>query len=240
MPITMNADQRGILFTSLLALLIWFIWFVNSNSRSKRQPSPIDGINTGREKKWEHMQDLLQALDQQPLLENARLTYLRNLPAGDLYRLVLLALSRVGYQVSLFEEPTIYQTLVEQPGNPLIRDDPSTDPKVENRREAKLDRTLPEVLSSMYPEITVGPVTMADGRLVLMSIQTRLSGGKLALGQYSRVALGCLEQACQLEKLPGLLVYLELQPATSLRASSVVLLSGTELLSILEGVTIAD
>ncbi|AUD04028.1 hypothetical protein [Spirosoma pollinicola] len=231
MDITPN--QRGIMllvFTGLIGWLIYYWWMLAGGRHpSKRQPTSCNLDNQSNSRLNQALLSL-QEFQQQPILESARLNFLRQLDATVLHDLILLALSAVNYVVRM-DEPALRYELP-----PLKETEPNRDFVILDKTEAltkpsykgRLSRPMKEVMMNLEPRIESGNVFTADGRPVLVSIQ--LEGNT-----YSRYGFSRLNKACELENLMGLLIYLGTSPLTSAPVSPVVILTGGELLAILDG-----
>lgn len=225
--------QRGIMllvFTGLIGWLIYYWWMLAGGRRSsKRQPTSYNLDNQSNSRLNQALLSL-QEFQQQPILEFARLNFLRQLDATVLHDLILLALSAVNYVVRM-DEPALRYELP-----PLKETEPNRDFVILDNTEvlskpsykARLSRPMKEVMMNLEPRIESGNVFIADGRPVLVSIQ--LEGNT-----YSRYGFSRLNKACELENLMGLLIYLGTSPLTSAPVSPVVIMTGGELLAILDG-----
>ncbi|MCX6213832.1 hypothetical protein [Spirosoma sp.] len=225
--------QRGIMLLVFTGLIIWLIynWWMLAGGRhpSKRQPTSYNLDNQSNSRLNQALLSL-QEFQQQPILESARLNFLRQLDATVLHDLILLALSAVNYVVRM-DEPALRYELP-----PLRETEPNRDFVILDNTEAltkpsykgRLSRPMKEVMMNLEPRIESGNVFTADGRPVLVSIQTEGN-------TYSRYGFSRLNKACELENLMGLLIYLGTSPLTSAPVSPVVILTGGELLAILDG-----
>ncbi|GAB4042751.1 hypothetical protein [Spirosoma jeollabukense] len=225
--------QRGIMllvFTGLIGWLIYYWWMLAGGRQpSKRQPTSYNLDNQSNSRLNQALLSL-QEFQQQPILELARLNFLRQLDATVLHDLILLALSAVNYVVRM-DEPALRYELP-----PLKETEPNRDFVILDNTEAlskpsykgRLSRPMKEVMMNLEPCIESGNVFTADGRPVLVSIQTEGN-------TYSRYGFSRLNKACELENLMGLLIYLGTSPLTSAPVSPVVILTGGELLAILDG-----
>ena len=225
--------QRGIMllvFTGLIGWLIYYWWMlVGGRHQSKRQATSYNLDNQSNSRLNQALLSL-QEFQQQPILESARLNFLRQLEVTVLHDLILLALSAVNYVVRM-DEPALRYELP-----PLKETEPNSDFVILDNTEAlltkpsykgQLSRPMKEVMMNLEPIIESGNVFTVDGRPVLVSIQVEGN-------TYSRYGFSRLIKACELENLMGLLIYLGTSPLTSLPASPVVILTGDELLAILD------
>ena len=199
----------------------------------RRPPVPGDGESEVEKGNLNRLDKALLALHyfkQQPTLESARLNYLRQLASPELHDLILLALSAVNYVVSMDQPAQPYEmpTLEAVAPDPelIIESIPAL--SAEPTRKGHLTRPLEWVMDRLEPVVESGNVFTADGRTVLLSIQVYGS-------QYSRYGLGRLAQAAALENLPGLVVCLGTNSINNQPVSGAVLMTGIELMSILEG-----
>lgn len=226
--------QRGIMllvFTGLIGWLIYYWWMLAGGRHpSKRQPTSYNLDNQSNSRLNQALLSL-QEFQQQPILESARLNFLRQLEVTVLHDLILLALSAVNYVVRM-DEPALRYELP-----PLKETEPNSDFVILGNTEAlltkpsykgRLSRPMKEVMMNLEPIIESGNVFSVDGRPVLVSIQ--IEGNT-----YSRYGFSRLNKACELENLMGLLIYLGTSPLTSAPVSPVVILTGGELLAILDG-----
>ena len=226
--------QRGIMllvFTGLIGWLIYYWWMLaGGRHQSKRQATSYNLDNQSNSRLNQALLSLKE-FQQQPILESARLNFLRQLEATVLHDLILLALSAVNYVVRM-DEPALRYELP-----PLKETEPNSDFVILDNTEAlltkpsykgRLSRPMKEVMMNLEPIIESGNVFTVDGRPVLVSIQ--IEGNT-----YSRYGFSRLNKACELENLMGLLIYLGTSPLTSAPVSPVVILTGGELLAILDG-----
>ena len=226
--------QRGIMLLVFTGLIIWLIyyWWMLAGGRqpSKRQPTSYNLDNQSNSRLNQALLSL-QEFQQQPILEFARLNFLRQLDATVLHDLILLALSAVNYVVRM-DEPALRYELP-----PLKETEPNSDFVILDNTEAlltkpsykgRLSRPMKEVMMNLEPLIESGNVFTVDGRPILVSIQIKGN-------TYSRYGFSRLNEACEFENLLGLLIYLGTSPLTSAPASPVVILPGGELLAILDG-----
>jgi hypothetical protein len=226
--------QRGIMllvFTGLIGWLIYYWWMLaGGRHQSKRQAISYNLDNQSNSRLNQALLSL-QEFQQQPILESARLNFLRQLEATVLHDLILLALYAVNYIVRM-DEPALRYELP-----PLKETEPNSDLVILDNTEAlltkpsykgRLSRPMKEVMMNLEPIIESGNVFTVDGRPVLVSIQVEGN-------TYSRYGFSRLIKACELENLMGLLIYLGTSPLTSAPVSPVVIMTGGELLAILDG-----
>lgn len=226
--------QRGIMllvFTGLIGWLIYYWWMLAGGRHSSKRQATSYNLDNQSNSRLNQALLSLQEFQQQPILESARLNFLRQLEATVLHDLILLALSAVNYVVRMDELALRYEL------PPLKETEPNSDFVILDNTEAlltkpsykgQLSRPMKEVMMNLEPLIESGNVFTADGRPVLVSIQ--IEGNT-----YSRYSFSRLNKACELENLMGLLIYLGTSPLTSAPVSPVVILTGGELLAILDG-----
>lgn len=228
----MNVTQHWIALLVTVGLLVWLIGYWWMLSAGRRQPKRTDEgveVEKGNLNRLDKALLALRSFQQQPTLESARLNYLRQLAFSELHDLILLALSAVNYVVSMDHPPQPYEMPVLEAVAPdpelIIEFIPAL--SAEPTRKGRLTRSMESVVDRLEPVVESGNVFTADGRTVLLSIQIHGS-------QYSRYGLSRLAQAAAVENLPGLLIYLGTSPLNNLPVSGAVLMSGSELMLILE------
>ena len=220
-----------LIFTGLIGWFIYYWWMLaGGRYRTKRRESSAD-LDTQPTGRLNQALLALQEFQQQPILETARVNFLRQLKPEVLHDVILLALSTVNYIVRMDEPALTYELLpleVAKPSSNFIPTENLEAILAEPAYKGRLSRPMKEVMDNLEPIVESGNVFTADGRLVLLSIQVKKNA-------YSRHGFNRLNEACKLENLAGLLICLGTSPLTSPPVSPVVILTGGELLAILDG-----
>lgn len=226
--------QRGIMLLIFAGLIVWLIYYwwmlAGGRRRSKKTALPVN-IESQASSRLDQAMLALQQFQQQPILESARVNFLRQLDAITLHDLILLALSAVNYVVRMDEQALTYELPprnVAEPSTDFVLAEPVDAPLTKPSYKGRLTRSMKDVMDNLEPTVEVGNVFTADGRPVLVSIQVEGN-------TYSRYGFNRLSEACELEKLAGLLICLGTSPLTTPPVSPVVILTGGELLAILDG-----
>ena len=230
----MNVIQRVIIllvFAGLICWLIYYWWMLAAGRRRSKQPALLGGDESLASRRLDQAMLSLQQFQQQPILEYARVNFLRQLDAITLHDVILLALSAVNYVVRMDEPARTYELLpmdIAEPSTDFVLTEPVDAPLTKPSYKGRLTRSIKDVMDNLEPTVEVGNVFTADGRPVLVSIQVEGNA-------YYRHGFQRLTEACELEKLAGLLICLGTSPVTAQPVSPVVILTGGELLSILDG-----
>ncbi|GAB3789211.1 hypothetical protein GCM10028818_57290 [Spirosoma horti] len=229
-----TTTQRGIMllvFAGLIGWLIYYWWMLAGGRHQAQRQKTTGNMDKQADRRLNQALHSLREFQQQPILESARLNFLRQLEATDLHDLILLALSAVNYVVRM-DEPALRYELpplqVTEPNSDFVVLDNTGALPTKPSYKGRLSRPMNEVMMNLEPIIESGNVFTVDGRPVLVSIQVEGN-------TYSRYGFSRLNKACELENLTGLLIYLGTSPLTSAPVSPVVILTGGELLAILDG-----
>lgn len=226
--------QRAIMllvFAGLIGWLIYYWWMLAGGQRRNRRPTLPGNMESQASSRLDQAMLALQQFQQQPILESARVNFLRRLDAMTLHDVILLALSAVNYVVRM-DEPALDYELppmdIAEPSADFVLTETVDAPLSKPSYRGRLTQSMKDVMDNLEPAVEVGNVFTADGRSVLVSIQVEGNG-------YSRHGFNRLTEACELEKRSGLLICLGTSSVTSPPISPVVILTGGELLSILDG-----